>query len=65
MATTPEDTESAPTEADEAKERYRQALEAKKAKGNQAGNNAGQDVKGAKGSSSRVGGQREFRRKSG
>lgn len=66
MATSPESNEPVATpDADAAKERFRQALEAKNAKGKKSSGGGAQDAKGTTGSSARVGGQREFRRKSG
>ena len=50
---------------DDAREKFRQALEAKKAKGGHRGAGAAGDAGSAKGSSQRSGGKREFRRKSG
>lgn len=50
---------------DDAKERYRQALERKKAQGGHQGHGQGSAGPSAKGSSAKAGGKREFRRKSG
>lgn len=47
------------------REKFRQALEAKKARGGHRGGDTSGDSGGAKGSSQRSGGKREFRRKSG
>ncbi len=62
-----EDQDSSATEtpSDDPKERYRQALERKKAQGGHQGH--GQTTSGgsSKGSSAKAGGKREFRRKSG
>jgi len=63
MASTTDENET--TGSDDAKERFRKALEAKNAKGNRGQSGDTQDAKAQKGSSSRAGGQREFRRKSG
>jgi hypothetical protein len=51
--------------ADDAKERYRQALERKKAQGGHHGHGQGSSSGTTKGSSAKAGGKREFRRKSG
>jgi hypothetical protein len=51
--------------ADDAKERYRQALERKKAQGGHQGHSQASSSGSAKGSSAKAGGKREFRRKSG
>lgn len=54
-----------PAPADDAKERYRQALERKKAQGGHHGQGQASGGASAKGSSAKAGGKREFRRKSG
>lgn len=51
--------------SDDPKERYRQALERKKAQGGHQGHGQASSGTSAKGSSSKAGGKREFRRKSG
>ena len=51
--------------SDDPKERYRQALERKKAQGGHQGHGQSSSSGSAKGSSSKAGGKREFRRKSG
>lgn len=50
---------------DDPKEKYRQALEAKKHKGGHSGQGQTKGGSGSKGSSHAAGGKREFRRKSG
>jgi hypothetical protein len=50
---------------DDPREKFRQALDAKKAKGGHRGAEGGGESGGAKGSSQKAGGKREFRRKSG
>jgi Family of unknown function (DUF5302) len=50
---------------DEQRDKYKAALEAKKAKGGHAGSAHGEGGGKAKGHSTREGGKREFRRKSG
>lgn len=57
-------TDSQPDPSDP-REKFRQALEAKKAKGGHRGAEESSDTGGGKGSSQRAGGKREFRRKSG
>ena len=49
----------------DSKERYRQALERKKAQGGHQGHGQTSSGSQAKGSSAKAGGKREFRRKSG
>jgi hypothetical protein len=51
--------------ADDPKERYRQALERKKAQSGHHGQGQASGNATAKGSSAKAGGKREFRRKSG
>jgi membrane-associated protein len=51
--------------ADDPKERYRQALERKKAQGGHQGHGQASSGGPTKGSSAKAGGKREFRRKSG
>jgi hypothetical protein len=51
--------------ADDPKERYRQALERKKAQSGHHGQGQSSGNASAKGSSAKAGGKREFRRKSG
>ena len=63
MASTTDENET--VGSDDAKERFRKALDAKNAKSNRGQSGDTQDAKAQKGSSSREGGQREFRRKSG
>ena len=53
------------TPADDPKEKYRQALERKKAQGGHQGGGQASSASSAKGSSAKAGGKREFRRKSG
>lgn len=60
-----DDTPNEPAPANDAKERYRQALERKKAQGGHQGHGQSSSSGSAKGSSSKAGGKREFRRKSG
>lgn len=54
-----------PADSDDPKERYRQALERKKAQGGHQGHGQASSGSAAKGSSAKAGGKREFRRKSG
>lgn len=54
-----------PEGSDDPKERYRQALERKKAQGGHQGHGQASSGGSAKGSSAKAGGKREFRRKSG
>ena len=56
--------ESAPT-SDDQRDKFKAALDAKKAKGGHAGSAHGEAGGKAKGHSTREGGKREFRRKSG
>ena len=57
---------AAPSSAsDDPKERFRQALEAKKHRGSRGGSGPSSGDAGSKGSSIAAGGRREFRRKSG
>ncbi len=63
MASTTDENET--VGSDDAKERFRKALDAKNAKSNRGQSGDTQDAQSKKGSSSREGGQREFRRKSG
>lgn len=58
-------TENSEPDPDDPREKFRQALEAKKAKGGHRGTEGGGDSSSAKGSSAKAGGKREFRRKSG
>lgn len=51
--------------SDDPKERFRQALEAKKHRGGHSGSGPASGDGGTKGSSTAAGGRREFRRKSG
>ena len=51
--------------SDDPKERYRQALERKKAQGGHQGHGQTSSGNSSKGSSAKAGGKREFRRKSG
>lgn len=51
--------------SDDPKERFRQALEAKKHRGAHGGQGPAASGPGTKGSSTAAGGRREFRRKSG
>lgn len=62
-----DDTGSAATDApaEDPKERYRQALERKKAQSGRHGQGQASGNASAKGSSAKAGGKREFRRKSG
>jgi hypothetical protein len=62
-----DDMDKPATEApsDDPKERYRQALERKKAQGGHQGHGTSTASGSAKGSSAKAGGKREFRRKSG
>ena len=62
-----EDKDSPATDApsDDPKERYRQALERKKAQGGHQGHGQTSSGNSSKGSSAKAGGKREFRRKSG
>lgn len=53
------------TPSDDPKERYRQALERKKAQGGHQGHGQAASGGSTKGSSAKAGGKREFRRKSG
>lgn len=53
------------TDSDDPKERYRQALERKKAQGGHQGQGQSSSGGSSKGSSAKAGGKREFRRKSG
>jgi hypothetical protein len=53
------------SQPDDPKERYRQALERKKAQGGHQGHGQTSTNSSAKGSSAKAGGKREFRRKSG
>lgn len=62
MTTTPADDQADPQDP---KEKFRLALEAKKAKGGHRGTESTGESSGSKGSSQRSGGKREFRRKSG
>ena len=65
QAVEPDVSESPAATSDDTKDRYRQALEAKKSKPGYSGG-SGQGGSGqGKGSSARAGGKREFRRKSG
>ena len=57
--------ENSPTEADEQRAKFKAALEAKKNKPGHAGSNPDSAGGPVKDSSSRSGGKREFRRKSG
>ena len=59
------DTPAAEAPSDDPKERYRQALERKKAQGGHQGHGQASSQGSAKGSSAKAGGKREFRRKSG
>lgn len=54
-----------PEASDDPKERFRQALEAKKHRGAHGGTGPSSADAGSKGSSTAAGGRREFRRKSG
>lgn len=56
---------SASGASDDPKERFRQALEAKKHRGGHSGTGPSSGDGGSKGSSTAAGGRREFRRKSG
>ena len=58
-------TEDATPDPDDPREKFRQALAAKKAKGGHRGTEDTGDGGNSKGSSQRAGGKREFRRKSG
>jgi len=58
-------TEGNRVESDDSREKFHQALEAKKARGGHRGAEGGGDSGGTKGSSAKAGGKREFRRKSG
>lgn len=60
-----EDKDTQSAAADDPKERYRQALERKKAQGGHQGHGQAATGTSAKGSSAKAGGKREFRRKSG
>ena len=53
------------TPAEDAKERYRQALEQKNERGGHGASGASGGSTSAKGTSAKAGGKREFRRKSG
>ena len=57
--------DSATPAGDDPKERFRQALEAKKHRGGHSGTGPASGDAGSKGSSTAAGGGREFRRKSG
>ena len=59
------DAPAADAPSDDPKERYRQALERKKAQGGHQGHGQASSSNSAKGSSAKAGGKREFRRKSG
>ena len=59
------DTPAPDMPSDDPKERYRQALERKKAQGGHHGHSQGSSSSSSKGSSAKAGGKREFRRKSG
>ena len=59
------DTPAADSPSDDPKERYRQALERKKAQGGHHAHGQTSSGGSPKGSSSKAGGKREFRRKSG
>lgn len=65
MTTTGEAPSDKQPDPEDPKEKFRQALEAKKAKGGHRGGDSSGESGGAKGSSQRSGGKREFRRKSG
>ena len=60
-----DDMDAPATGSDDPKERYRQALERKKAQGGHQGHGQASSGSAAKGSSAKAGGKREFRRKSG
>ncbi len=53
------------TPEDDAKERFRKALDEKKSRGGYGAQSGSADKGGASGSSKKAGGKREFRRKSG
>ena len=59
------DSPTADAPSDDPKERYRQALERKKAQGGHQGHGQATSSSSSKGSSAKAGGKREFRRKSG
>ena len=60
-----QDKPAADAPSDDPKERYRQALERKKAQGGHQGQGQSSSGGSSKGSSAKAGGTREFRRKSG